>query len=75
MCGVAEEEDAATPPVVGNLRAECVLADAHQFELIDAGILDPWLDQRAECIEGAEVGGRLVVEQTELPPVARLADA
>ncbi len=73
--GVAEQEDAAAPPAVGELGAEGVLGDADQFESSSATRADPRRDQRPQRVEGVEVVGGLAGQQPELPAVAGLADA
>ena len=61
--GVAEEEDVAVAPVVGQLRAEVVLRDAHELQLVARDPLDPGSDQGLEGFDGLEVGGGLALRR------------
>ena len=73
--GVAEEKDVAVAPVVGQLRAEVVLRDAHKVQPVARDPLDPGSDQGLDGLDGLEVSGGLAVQEAELPAVAGLADA
>ena len=72
--GVAEDEHVATAPAVRHLRAERVLGDAHELQLFWRNAFHPRPDQRVERRHGAVVVGRLVRQESELPPVAGIAD-
>ena len=48
MGGIAEQEDVAITPSVRDLRAEGVLGDPHQLEVVIGYVVDPWRYQAAK---------------------------
>ena len=59
MGGVAEEEDVVVAPAVGQLCAEGVLRNPHQFEPFARDVFDPGSDEWLKGFDGREVGSGL----------------
>ena len=74
MRSVAQEEDRAVPPPVGDLRAEGVLGTAQQLEVVGVDGAQPRREQGTQRREVGVGGGCLAGPQAELPPVAVLSD-
>lgn len=53
--GIAEQEDPARAPAVGELRAEGVIGDPDQFEFLDRNGAGPRADQSVQSIDVAVV--------------------
>ena len=72
--GVAEEEHAPAAPAVGHLRAEHVVGDPDEAQLLARRTPRPRRDEPMDVAHRFEVAEALTIEEPELPPVPALSD-